>query len=220
MRRNTFRTDANTNVGASVIQMSERRVARANVHTVDDVEHPSLESVNETPTLFLDFDGTLHVGRASMDENRRISLNTGRPLFEFAPLLIELLDPYPSVQLVLTTSWLMTLSQGDVVSLMPPELARRVVDTTRHIKSRVGYILNGTDRTYVISRYAYSKQLKHWLAVDDAVFGAEQFGSRRGELVEHFVLLHPTRGLNDCDALRRVGEWLVETNTAGGIHSA
>jgi hypothetical protein len=193
--------------------MSERRVARATVHTVDDVEHPSLESVNETPTLFLDFDGTLHVGRASMDESGRISLNTGRPLFEFAPLLIELLDPYPSVQLVLTTSWLMTLSQEDIVSLMPPELARRVVDTTRHIKSRLGYILNGTDRTYVISRYAYSKQLKHWLAVDDAVFGSEQFGSRRGELVDHFVLLHPARGFNDSDALRRVREWLVEVNT-------
>ncbi|MEM5371641.1 HAD domain-containing protein [Paraburkholderia azotifigens] len=220
MRRNTSRTDASTNVRASVIQMSERCIAQTIPLSVDDVDHPSLESANATPTLFVDFDGTLHVGRASMDETGMISLNTGRPLFEFAPLLVELLDPYPSVQLVLTTSWLMTLSQDDIVSLMPPELAHRVVDTTRHIKSRVGYILNGTDRTYVISRYAYSKQLKHWLAIDDAVFGAEQFGNTRGELVDHFVLLHPNRGLNDCDALRRVSEWLVETSTAGRSQSA
>ncbi|MGF6858503.1 hypothetical protein [Paraburkholderia sp. CI3] len=49
---------------------------------------------NTTPTLFVDFDGTLHVGHAYIDEQDRVTLDTGRTLLEFAPLLVELLAPY------------------------------------------------------------------------------------------------------------------------------
>ncbi len=147
-----------------------------------------------------------------MDEHRVITLDTGRPLFEFAPLLIELLKPYPSVRLVLTTSWLMTLTQEEVVALMPSELGRRVVGTTQFVPSRLSYILNGTDRTYVIWKYACGKRLKHWLAVDDAVYGADEFGRKRGEVDEHFLLLNPLRGLSDDAALQRIAEWLVEVH--------
>ncbi|ABO53189.1 hypothetical protein KTE13_20350 [Burkholderia multivorans] len=197
----------------SVIQLSERRNYGKTACTARLARPAPEKYFDETPTLFLDFDWTLHIGRASMDEQQRISLNTGRRLFEFAPLLIKLLEPYPSVQLVLTTSWLMTLPVEEVVHLMPPELACRVVDTTRRVKPRLSYLLNGTDRTYVISYYATSKRLKHWLALDDAVFGGEQFGRTRGELAEHFLLLHPSRGLSDNSALQRIGGWLAEVHS-------
>lgn len=97
-----------------------------------------------TPTLFVDFDGTLHVGRALIDERGAITLDSGRPLLEFAPLLVELLEPYPSVEIVLTTSWLQKLPTDEVISYLPQALARRVVDTTRDIKARLSYVLNGS----------------------------------------------------------------------------
>ena len=165
---------------------------------------------NSTPTLFVDFDGTLHVGNAYIDENGEISLDTGRPLLEFAPLLVERLEPYPNVEIVLTTSWARRLPAERVIAYLPPELRPRVVGTTSNIKPRRSYVLDGTERTHIIISYVYGKRLKHWLAIDDAVFGAERFGREPGELVDHFLLLDPMRGINDESALQRIREWLIE----------
>ncbi|CAG9217766.1 conserved hypothetical protein [Paraburkholderia tropica] len=169
---------------------------------------PQLVLDNATPTLFVDFDATLHIGNAYIDDKEEISLDTGRPLLEFAPLLVELLAPYPDVKIVLTTSWARRLSKERVVAFLPPELRPRVVGTTSHIKPQRSYVLDGTERTHVILGYAYGKRLKHWLAIDDAVFGAERFGYKPGELAHHFLLLDPARGISDQDALARITRWL------------
>jgi hypothetical protein len=79
-----------------------------------------------TPTIFVDYDGALHRGHALLDERGEISLDTGNPLFEFAPLLVGLLEPWPEVEIVLTTSWLSKLSVEQVVSYLPQALAKRV----------------------------------------------------------------------------------------------
>lgn len=136
-----------------------------------------------TPTLFLDFDGTLHAGHAVLDDKDQITLDSGRQLFEFAPLLVELLMPYPTVEIVLTTSWLQSLSVDRVVAYLPTELARRVVGTTKDIKPRLSYEQSGAGRTDVITSYAYGKRLKNWLAIDDSVYGAHKFGREAGELL-------------------------------------
>ncbi|MBB5441612.1 MULTISPECIES: HAD domain-containing protein [unclassified Paraburkholderia] len=169
---------------------------------------------NTTPTLFVDFDGTLHIGNAYIGGDDKITLDSGRPLLEFAPLLIELLEPYPDVEIVLTTSWARRLPEEHVIAYLPPELRTRVVGTTRDIKPRRSYVLDGTERTDVIRSYAYGKRLKHWLAIDDAVFGAERFGREPGELVEHFLLLDSRSGINNGHALSRIAKWLTEVHAA------
>lgn len=205
-------TDALQAVGHTVswLDVMERRAPkRAHREPTAPVR---LTLDNSTPTLFVDFDGTLHVGNGYIDENEEISLDTGRPLLEFAPLLVELLEPYPDVEMVLTTSWARRLPQERVVAYLPSELRPRVVGTTSNIKPRRSYVLDGTERTHVITSYVYGKRLKHWLAVDDAVFSAERFGRDPGELVDHFLLLDATRGINDETALKRIREWLIETH--------
>jgi hypothetical protein len=167
-----------------------------------------------TPTLFVDFDGTLHVGHSYIGEGDEITLDTGRPLLEFSPLLAELLEPYPDVEIVLTTSWVRRLPVERVIEYLPQELRRRVVGTTRDIKPRFSYVLDGTERTYVVSSYAYGKRLRHWLAIDDAVFGAAQFGREPGELVDHFLLLDSSRGISDSNALQRIALWLTKVHSA------
>ncbi|WP_124488661.1 MULTISPECIES: HAD domain-containing protein [unclassified Burkholderia] len=114
-----------------------------------------------TPTLFVDYDGTLHRGHAALDQNGDVLLDSGHPLFEFAPLLAEMLEPYPDVQIVLTTSWLDTLPLDQVVSYLPAALARRVVGTTCGIKARFGYLMDGSARTYIIRFYVFAKRLKN-----------------------------------------------------------
>jgi hypothetical protein len=165
-----------------------------------------------TPTLFVDYDGTLHAGHGLIDEAGQITLDTGRPLFEFVQLLVDLLAPYPSVEIVLTTSWLQKLPEDKVIAYLPAELARRVVGTTQGRKARFSYLREGTGRTDIITCYAYGKRLRNWLAIDDSVFGADHFGREPGELVRNFILLDPTRGISDEAAQKRVREWLAEVH--------
>jgi len=204
-------SDALTALGHSVINwldvMEQRAPSR---EQRERPASPQLVLDNTTPTLFVDFDGTLHVGNAYIDDAGEISLDTGRPLLEFAPLLVDLLAPYPKVEIVLTTSWVRRLPEERVIAYMPPELRPRVVGTTSSIKPRRSYVLDGTERTDVIRSYAYGKRLKHWLAIDDAVFGAERFGREPGELTDHFLLLDPTRGISDEAALERIRDWLIQ----------
>lgn len=178
------------------------------------MEHPIPPQDQDriTPTLFIDYDGTLHSGHALLDTDGQVTLESGRPLFEYAPLLVEILWPYPAVEIVLTTSWLQAMSTEKVVSYLPLDLARRVVDTTRDRKARFSYMQNGSGRTDIITSYAYGKRLKNWLAIDDSVYGAYHFGREPGELVRNFVLLDSTRGISDEGAQQRIREWLTEVH--------
>lgn len=187
-------------------------LARALPSTIERKTTPERVLDQPTPTIFLDYDGTLHGGHALLNNDGRITLESGRQPFEFAPVLVEMLKPFPSVEIVLTTSWLQTLPVDVVISHLPPELARRVVDTTKNIKPRLSYEQSGAGRTDVIVSYACGKRLKNWLALDDAVYGAAMFGREHGELVHHFLLLDSARGISDDSAQQRVRQWLVEVH--------
>jgi hypothetical protein len=170
--------------------------------------HPDIP-LRVTPTLFLDFDGTLHVGHALLDGNEHVTIDSRRALFEFAPVLVEILEPYPDVEIVLTSSWLQSMSTEKVISYLLPELARRVVGTTRDMKPRFSCLQNGSGRTDVIARYAFWKGQRNWLAIDDSVHGAYHVGREPGELVPHFVLLGSARGIGDENAQQCIRQWLV-----------
>lgn len=174
---------------------------------------PALVLDRPTPTILLDYDGTLHAGQALLDNDGRVTLDSGRRLLEFAPLLAEMLRPYPTVEIVLTTSWLQALPVDVVISYLPPELAQRVVDTTRDIKPRLSYEQSGADRTDVIVSYTYGKRLKNWLALDDSAYGVSKFGREPGELTDHFLLLDSALGISDASAQRRIRQWLVEVHS-------
>jgi len=176
------------------------------------MKHPSIVLDQCTPTLFVDYDGTLHAGHAYIDASGQITLDSGRPPFEYVPLLVEMLEPYPTVEIVLTTFWLRALHTSQVVSYLPQELARRVVDTTGEIKARFSYVLNGAEKTDIITSYAYGKRLKNWLAIDDSVHGAYHFGLKPGELLPNFLLLDSVRGISDEHAQMRIREWLARVH--------
>ncbi len=173
---------------------------------------PALVLDNPTPTLFVDYDGTLHRGRGLLDVSGQISLDTGNPPLEFAPLLESLLGPYPRVEVVLTTSWLDTLSIEKVVSYLPLSLAKRVVGTTHGIRPRFGYVLDGSARTYIIRSYVFEHRLKNWLAIDDSVSGAYHLSTDFLRLEPHLVLLDPRQGINCPVSRRRIEDWLVEVH--------
>ncbi|AOI66342.1 hypothetical protein WS51_22675 [Burkholderia territorii] len=179
---------------------------------VSDSRYTVLVLDQPTPTLFVDYDGTLHRGHAVLDADGNVLLDSGQPLFEYAPLLAEMLEPYPDVQIVLTTSWLDTLSLDQVVSYLPGALSRRVVDTTCGIRARFGYLMDGSARTYIIRSYVFAKRLKNWLAIDDSVYGAYHLSTDFLDLSSHLVLLDAQRGIGDAQVQQRIREWLVEVH--------
>ncbi len=70
--------------------------------------------------LFLDFDGVLHPDPC-FDEAR---------LFERAPSLAEVLDRYPEVSIVLSTSWRTQCTLNELNERLPQALRERVIDVT------------------------------------------------------------------------------------------
>lgn len=99
--------------------------------------------------LFLDFDGALSPG------------NTGT--LRHAPDLARLLEPYPHVELVLTTNWRARESLSDLADYLRPALGRRVYDKTP--------ILPGGEdrggRQMEIEHWLAENPTKAWLAIDD-----------------------------------------------------
>jgi hypothetical protein len=59
------------------------------------MERPTPNQSPTAPTFFVDYDGTLHIGHALIDASGLVTLDSGRPLFEYVPLLVEMLKPYP-----------------------------------------------------------------------------------------------------------------------------
>ncbi|MFM0059666.1 HAD domain-containing protein [Paraburkholderia phytofirmans] len=156
------------------------------------------------PTLYLDVDGTLHAGSAVIDDAGLVTIGGGRELFEFAPVLVELLAPHPRIQIVLTTSWLQHIGRDGVISRLPEALRYRVVDDTMKIRSRMGEVRDGTDRVSKILRHVWSHGVLTWLALDDQVWGVP-IGYGR-----HFVHLSPVSGISSHEARSRIKFWLLE----------
>jgi len=123
------------------------------------------------PILYLDFDGVLHPAdvRVTQDEpeRARVYLNgrpSDHPLFEHAPLLERLLEPYPEVQIILATTWARDLGLDVAAEQLPIGLRDRVIDTVWR-GSLLEYSLGS--RYDTIQADADSRGLTQWLALDD-----------------------------------------------------
>lgn len=131
--------------------------------------------------LFLDFDGVLHPSEVYHTRGSGIILRAdGHNLFEHADLLVELLSPYPDVQIVLSTSWVAALRSYDrAKKYLPQALQERVFSATWH--SSYGhhsagwgwgsefdrFSWNALTRHEQIRRYVRRHELVNWLEIDD-----------------------------------------------------
>lgn len=127
--------------------------------------------------LYLDFDGVLHHEDVCMSTKRGLffggnALSHGvrnahtHRLFEHAPLLVALLDPYPDVQIVLSTSWVRWRGYAHARARLPVELARRCVGATfhRHMNRDAFQQLS---RGFQIWLDVERRLPSNWLAIDD-----------------------------------------------------
>lgn len=160
---------------------------------------------NATRAIFLDFDGVLHdadivqIDRWSEDTPIPQAIE-GRQLFEFAPLLAEVLRPYPYVHVVAHSSWCRYFDLAACRSLLAVS------------GLRVDGVATGRYRQDRIAQYAHDHGITDWIAIDDE---PQHFDERwRSRWRNRLIACHPNHGLSDSVALNRVREWLATVPSA------
>lgn len=136
-------------------------------------EHPTPSYARALPrgygefVLYLDFDGVLHHENVHWHPKRgAYDGPPGFKLFEHAPLLEELLAPYPNICIVLSTSWVRTYGVYGSAKRLPQELRRRVIGATYHSKMTEWQFLE-KPRGQQVLEDAMRRKPKEWLALDD-----------------------------------------------------
>lgn len=86
------------------------------------------------PVLYLDYDGVLMHDNVLWHPKRGAYLHApkGHSLFQHAPLLDELLAPYPVIRIVLSTSWVLRYRCAGAAKRLPVGLRARVIGATYH----------------------------------------------------------------------------------------
>lgn len=81
--------------------------------------------------LYLDFDGVLHDSEVWFNVARSAYIDTpGRSLFEWAPILVQLLEPHSDIEIVLSTNWARVHSFNRAKYSFPADLWDKVIGAT------------------------------------------------------------------------------------------
>lgn len=153
------------------------------------------------PVLYLDFDGVLHP--YPVDE-LEIPKDT---LFQFVPLLESLLEPFPQVKIVLSTTWAKNKTGPGALLYLPPGLQQRVVGATWDQETRSYRVLEA-ERGRQLSRYeqiaadvAWRKP-SAWFALEDDI------KAWPGEQYHHLGWCWRTIGLKEPRVQEALQAWL------------
>ncbi|TDP60449.1 HAD domain-containing protein [Roseateles toxinivorans] len=126
--------------------------------------------------VYVDLDGVVHHEAVYVSPSRGIYIDPsqapGRVLFEWVDILVELLDPYPDIQLVLSSSWCRRPGYARTLERLPKELRHRFVGGTFHRRIHgsdpgTEWVFANTPRGEQIWADVLRRQPLDWLALDD-----------------------------------------------------
>lgn len=122
----------------------------------------------------------------------------GRALFEWAPILVELLEPHPEVSIVLSTSWVGEWGEEFACGVLPPCLQHRVIGATYTIDNLKYF--DAWARGRQVTSDATTRRTDSWFAIDD-----DDRGWPLGA-ADRLVLTDGSKGISSVasqDAIRR-----------------
>lgn len=144
--------------------------------------------------LYLDFDGVLH------HEDVRWHTNVGPyylstvpehyKLFQHVLLLEKLLEPYPGVSIVLSTTWARIYGMSRAAKNLSPALRCRVIGATFHSRMDREKFLS-KPRGQQVTEDVLRRNPEAWLALDDDPRGWP------GWTVDNFIRTHEHEGISD-----------------------
>jgi hypothetical protein len=143
--------------------------------------------------LYLDFDGVLHHENCLWHPERGAYLcaPSGYSLFQHSSLLEQILEPYPQVQIVLSTSWVVRYGCDATTKRLPLSLQARVIGATFHSRHMRDDEFRDMHRGQQVHEDVLRRRPRDWLALDD---DAEGWPS---EHAARFVLTHMYEGLSE-----------------------
>lgn len=151
--------------------------------------------IDDSPTLFVDFDGALQSSMRTAHKSRDAYV------LEQIPYLDTILTAFPTLQIVLAAEWLPALDENSLAAtaIAEPLVKARVVGVLSDVSEGAdqGRVEDKTKSRYQqIVAYAQVHHLKHWLALDDDSNGWPD------EARSHLVRIDREAGLTD--PLKRV----------------
>lgn len=160
-------------------------------------------AVQRAHTIYLDFDGCLHDSSVWIPADREPYCDTpDRTLFEWAPILVDVLAPYPDVRIILSTSWL-KLGFETARDKLPSGLRERVISATSANPEAAYASQQLTLRGEQVRVDAARRGLERWewIAIDD---------DRNGwaDMEDRLVLCRGGFGLSDPDVQARIRHFL------------
>lgn len=126
-----------------------------------------------TPSLplwvcYCDFDGVTHDDAVYSSRRAGIHIRTpDRTLFEWLPILEELLAPYPDVKIVLSTSWVRIKGFEFAKRQLTPSLQSRVIGATFHNRETPKFAFDNMSRGMQICADVKRRNPTRWFAIDN-----------------------------------------------------
>lgn len=141
--------------------------------------------------MYLDFDGMLHNDACFWHPRRGAYLNAGPgyALFQHVGLLEHLLEPHPSIRIVLSTSWVRRYRFSGTARRLPDTIRQRVIGATYHSQMEDSWFAE-KPRWKQIWDDVLRRPPGSWLAIDNDV------ADWPPELGHHLVATDDERGIS------------------------
>ena len=155
--------------------------------------------------LYLDFDGVLHHENVRLHKNIGVYLDAppGYALFQHVELLEQLLQPYPQVKIVLSTSWVRRYGCTGSAKNLRPTLRARVIAATYH--SRIdAQEFYAAPRGMQVWGDVVRRKPRDWLALDDDWLQWPKW------CLDKYVRTHEHEGISDPAVLAELKMKLAE----------
>ncbi|XLZ73147.1 HAD domain-containing protein [Massilia sp. SR12] len=148
--------------------------------------------VEDDFVVYLDFDGVLHHDAVYWSPKVGIHMRApGAVLFEWAPILEQLLAPYPGAKIVLSTSWVRVKSFDFAKKQLPQSLQERVVGATFHRREMRKWTFDNMSRGAQVYADVQRRQPAAWVAIDNDAYNWP------GHCLQHLIKTEDHLGLSD-----------------------